>query len=78
MKVGDTVETDYLNFDRESVKMSLRWKQLTADPWTTVMKKYTMVLNPLLYITSLTRYLWPEESVDGFKITSLTLSWSKN
>ena len=40
LKVGDEVEAQILNLDRENRKMSLGLKQLTQNPWESIREKY--------------------------------------
>ncbi|MDD4733001.1 MAG: 30S ribosomal protein S1 [Desulfovibrio sp.] len=40
VSLGDELELKVLNFDRESQKVSLGLKQLTADPWESIETKY--------------------------------------
>ena len=40
LNVGDEIKVMVLKFDRESERVSLGYKQLKADPWTTATIKY--------------------------------------
>lgn len=79
MKVGDTVEAVILTLDREERKMSLGVKQLTADPWTTVIDKYAIGTQHTATVRNFTNFgifVELEEGVDGL-IHISDLSWSK-
>lgn len=79
MKVGDTVEAVILTLDREERKMSLGVKQLTADPWTTVIDKYGIGTQHTATVRNFTNFgifVELEEGVDGL-IHISDLSWSK-
>lgn len=79
MKVGDTVEAVILTLDREERKMSLGVKQLTADPWTTVIEKYAIGTQHNATVRNFTNFgifVELEEGVDGL-IHISDLSWSK-
>jgi small subunit ribosomal protein S1 len=79
MKVGDTVEAVILTLDREERKMSLGVKQLSADPWTTVIDKYAIGTQHTATVRNFTNFgifVELEEGVDGL-IHISDLSWSK-
>jgi len=79
MKVGDTVEAVILTLDREERKMSLGVKQLSADPWTTVIEKYAIGSQHTATVRNFTNFgifVELEEGVDGL-IHISDLSWSK-
>jgi small subunit ribosomal protein S1 len=79
MKVGDTVEAVILTLDREERKMSLGVKQLSADPWTTVIEKYAIGTQHTATVRNFTNFgifVELEEGVDGL-IHISDLSWSK-
>jgi small subunit ribosomal protein S1 len=79
MKVGDTVEAVILTLDRDERKMSLGVKQLSADPWTTVIEKYAIGTQHTATVRNFTNFgifVELEEGVDGL-IHISDLSWSK-
>ena len=79
MKVGDSVEAVILTLDREERKMSLGVKQLSADPWTTVIEKYAIGSQHTATVRNFTNFgifVELEEGVDGL-IHISDLSWSK-
>jgi small subunit ribosomal protein S1 len=79
MKVGDTVEAVILTLDREERKMSLGVKQLSADPWSTVIEKYAIGSQHTATVRNFTNFgifVELEEGVDGL-IHISDLSWSK-
>jgi len=68
-----------LKFDRESERVSLGYKQLKADPWTTATLKYPVGVRVKGKVVSLTDYgafVELEEGVEGLIHVS-EMSWSK-
>jgi len=79
LKVGDEVDAEILTLDKEDRKMSLGIKQLVADPWKDVDKKYATGTKHTGTIRNFTNYgifVELEEGVDGL-IHISDLSWSK-
>ena len=79
LKVGDEIEAEVLTLDKEDRKMSLGVKQLVADPWKDVDKKYAVGTKHNGTIRNFTNYgifVELEEGVDGL-IHISDLSWSK-
>ncbi|MCC6252776.1 MAG: 30S ribosomal protein S1 [Bacteroidia bacterium] len=79
MSVGQTVEAVILTLDREERKMSLGVKQLTTDPWTTVIDKYAVGTQHTAIVRNFTTFgifVELEEGIDGL-IHISDLSWSK-
>ena len=77
--VGDEIEAQILNFDREERKMSLGVKQLTPDPWTDITKKYPIQSKHTGIVRNFTNFgvfVELEEGVDGLIYIS-DLSWTK-
>jgi small subunit ribosomal protein S1 len=56
LKVGDDIKVQVLKFDRENERVSLGYKQLKADPWTTVPIKYPVGGRVKGKVVSLTNY----------------------
>ena len=79
MKVGDEIEAVILTLDREERKMSLGIKQLKADPWETIEKKYPVGSKHTAKVRNFTNFgvfVEIEEGVDGL-IHISDLSWTK-
>ncbi|MBI3932767.1 MAG: 30S ribosomal protein S1 [Acidobacteria bacterium] len=79
LNVGDEVKVIVLKFDRETERVSLGYKQLKADPWTTATIKYPVTARIKGKVVSLTDYgafVELEEGVEGLIHVS-EMSWSK-
>jgi small subunit ribosomal protein S1 len=79
LNVGDEIKVQVLKFDRESERVSLGYKQLKADPWTTATLKYPVAARVKGKVVSLTDYgafVELEEGVEGLIHVS-EMSWSK-
>jgi small subunit ribosomal protein S1 len=79
LNVGDEVRVQVLKFDRENERVSLGYKQLKADPWTTAPIKYPVASRIRGKVVSLTDYgafVELEEGVEGLIHVS-EMSWSK-
>ena len=79
LNVGDEIKVIVLKFDRESERVSLGYKQLKADPWTTATIKYPVGARVKGKVVSLTDYgafVELEEGVEGLIHVS-EMSWSK-
>jgi len=79
LNVGDEIKVVVLKFDRDSERVSLGYKQLKADPWTTATLKYPVNVRVKGKVVSLTDYgafVELEEGVEGLIHVS-EMSWSK-
>jgi small subunit ribosomal protein S1 len=79
LNVGDEIKVQVLKFDRESERVSLGYKQLKADPWTTATIKYpntTRVKGKVVSLTDYGAFVELEEGVEGLIHVS-EMSWSK-
>ncbi len=79
LNVGDEIKVIVLKFDRESERVSLGYKQLKADPWTTATLKYPVAARVKGKVVSLTDYgafVELEQGVEGLIHVS-EMSWSK-
>jgi small subunit ribosomal protein S1 len=79
VNVGDEVKVIVLKFDRENERVSLGYKQLKADPWTTATIKYpsgTRVKGKVVSLTDYGAFVELEEGVEGL-IHISEMSWSK-
>jgi small subunit ribosomal protein S1 len=79
LNVGDEIKVTVLKFDRDTERVSLGYKQLKADPWTTATIKYPVGARVKGKVVSLTDYgafVELEEGVEGLIHVS-EMSWSK-
>jgi small subunit ribosomal protein S1 len=78
-KVGDSVQVKVLKLDREKEKVSLGYKQLLPDPWSTVGEVYPIGAKLKGKVSSVTDYgafIELEPGVEGLVHVS-EMSWSK-
>jgi len=78
-KIGDTVESVVLKYDREKQKISLGRKQKTQDPWLLVVEKYPVGTRVHGKVTSLADYgafVELERGVEGLVHVS-EMSWTQ-
>jgi len=79
LKVGDDVEAVVMTIEKDEHKMSLGIKQLSADPWSSIIEKYKVGSKHKGIVKNLTSYglfIELEEGVDGLIHVS-DLSWTK-
>ena len=77
--VGDEISVKVLKFDREKERVSLGYKQLTADPWSLVADRYPIgsrVDGRVVNITDYGAFIELETGVEGLIHVS-EMSWSK-
>ncbi|HEX6278470.1 MAG TPA: 30S ribosomal protein S1 [Pyrinomonadaceae bacterium] len=78
-KVGDHVQAKVLKLDRDKEKVSLGYKQLLPDPWSTVIEMYPVNSQIKGKVSSVTDYgvfVELEPGVEGLVHVS-EISWSK-
>ncbi len=78
-KVGDHVQAKVLKLDREKEKVSLGFKQLQPDPWSTVIEMYPVNSKLTGKVSSVTDYgvfVELEPGVEGLVHVS-EISWAK-
>ena len=78
LEVGQEVETQVLEVDSKSKRISLGLKQLEADPWTIFTEKYTPGAKISGQVRSITDYgvfIGIEEGVDGM-VHKSDISWT--
>jgi len=78
-KVSDNIQVKVLKLDREKEKVSLGYKQLIPDPWSTVMEVYPVDAKIKGRVSSVTDYgafIELEPGVEGLVHVS-EMSWSK-
>jgi len=77
--VGDEITVKILNLDLERERVSLGMKQLTPDPWTLAVEKYTVGSKVSGRVVSLTDYgafVELEEGIEGLIHVS-EMSWTR-
>ena len=78
MKVGDQIEVVILRFDAEAERVSLGYKQLNVDPWSTAHERYavgTRVRGKVVSLTDYGAFIEMEPGVEGLIHVS-EMSWS--
>jgi small subunit ribosomal protein S1 len=78
-KVGDHIQVKVLKLDREKEKISLGYKQLLPDPWSTVIEVYPVNTKMTGKVSSVTDYgvfVELEAGVEGLVHVS-EISWSR-
>lgn len=79
LAMGDTIEVMVLNFDKDSMKVSLGLKQKTESPWKDVETKYpigTKVKGKIVNIMPYGAFVELEKGVEGLVHVS-ELSWTQ-
>ena len=79
LNVGEEIKVQVLKFDRDSERVSLGYKQLKADPWTTATLKYptgSRVKGKVVSLTDYGAFVELEQGVEGLIHVS-EMSWSK-
>ena len=79
VKVGDEVEVRILKFDRERSRVSLGLKQLGADPWESISRRYppnTRVFGKVTNIADYGAFVEIEDGVEGL-VHITEMSWTK-
>src|SRR6266481_4539036 len=78
-KVGETVQVKVLKFDRERERVSLGYKQLLPDPWSSVDERFpvgTRVPGRIASVADYGAFVELEDGVDGLVHVS-DISWSR-
>ncbi|MBP6002844.1 MAG: 30S ribosomal protein S1 [Pyrinomonadaceae bacterium] len=78
-KVGDHIQVKVLKLDREREKISLGFKQLQPDPWSTVIEVYpvnTKITGKVSSVTDYGVFVELEAGVEGLVHVS-EISWSR-
>src|SRR5258705_9383779 len=68
LKKGQSIETQILNVDRDSKRISLGLKQIQPDPWESVSQRYPMgsrVTGKVVRLTDFGAFVELEAGVDG-------------
>src|SRR5215510_5850683 len=77
--VGDTIQVKVLKFDRERERVSLGYKQLLPDPWSSVEERFpvgTRVSGKVASVADYGAFVELEPGVEGLVHVS-EMSWSK-
>ena len=78
-KVGDNIQVKVLKFDRERERVSLGFKQLQPDPWSSVEERFpigTRVNGKIASVADYGAFVELESGVEGLVHVS-EMSWSK-
>jgi small subunit ribosomal protein S1 len=78
-KVGDTIQVKVLKFDRERERVSLGYKQLLPDPWSSVEERFpigTRINGRVASVADYGAFVELEPGVEGLVHVS-EMSWSK-
>ena len=78
-KVGDNIQVKVLKFDRERERVSLGYKQLQPDPWSSVEERFpvgTRVTGKIASVADYGAFVELESGVEGLVHVS-EMSWSK-
>ena len=78
-KIGDTITTKVLKYDREKERVSLGLKQLNPDPWTEAGVKYpigTRVEGKVVSLADYGAFVEVEEGIEGLIHVS-EMSWTR-
>jgi small subunit ribosomal protein S1 len=78
-KIGETIQVKILKFDQDKERVSLGYKQLIPDPWSTIQERYalgTRVKGKVVSIADYGAFLELESGVEGLVHVS-EMSWSK-
>jgi small subunit ribosomal protein S1 len=78
-KVGDTIQVKVLKFDRERERVSLGYKQLLPDPWSSVEERFpvgTRLSGRVASVADYGAFVELEPGVEGLVHVS-EMSWSK-
>ena len=79
VKVGDEIDVRILKFDRERSRVSLGLKQLGADPWENIARRYppnTRVFGKITNIADYGAFVEIEDGVEGLVHVS-EMDWTK-
>jgi small subunit ribosomal protein S1 len=78
-KVGETIQVKVLKFDQDKERVSLGYKQLLPDPWSTIGERYQIgarVRGKVVSIADYGAFIELEPGVEGLVHVS-EMSWSK-
>ena len=77
--MGDRIEVLILDFDKDNAKVSLGLKQISANPWSEIDKKYpigTKVKGKIVNIMPYGAFIEIERGIEGL-LHSSEISWQK-
>lgn len=78
-KVGERIQVKVLKFDRDKERVSLGYKQLIPDPWTTTVERYPIgsrVTGKVVSLTDYGAFIELEPGIEGL-VHVTEMSWSK-
>ena len=78
-KVGERIQVKVLKFDRDKERVSLGYKQLIPDPWTTTAERYPIgsrVTGKVVSLTDYGAFIELEPGIEGL-VHVTEMSWSK-
>ena len=78
-RVGDSVQVKVLKFDRDRERVSLGYKQLLPDPWSSIEERFTIgkrLTGKVASVTDYGAFIELEPGVEGLVHVS-EMSWSK-
>jgi len=79
LKSGDAVECMILGYDLQAGRVSLGLKQVQANPWESIEKKYpagTRIKRKIVKVTNAGAFVELDEGIDGF-LHSDDMSWTR-
>lgn len=79
VKIGDELECMILGYDIQAGRVSLGLKQVTANPWDTIIEKYPVgkkVSGKVVKLTNSGAFVSLEDGIDGF-LHADDISWTK-
>src|SRR6059036_950007 len=79
VNVGDEIQVKVLKFDKDKLRVSLGFKQLTPDPWLDAAERYPIgarVKGRILSVTDYGAFVELEQGIEGLVHVS-EMSWSK-
>ncbi len=79
VKIGDKVKCMVLGYDIQAGRVSLGLKQVTPNPWDSILDKYSVnskVHGKVVKVTNAGAFVELEEGIDGF-LRAEDISWTK-
>lgn len=79
LKIGDSAQFRILSIDRENRKIALGLKQMTEDPWESVVRRYAVgskIEGTVTTVTSFGIFVELEPGIEGL-VSSSEISWTR-